>query len=94
MPFTKGDPNINREGRPVGTTKPRWNNVQDLFNLTIEEWDALSPVVKVSKGIELMTLILSKVPSIHLTAEESVINVVGLEIQKAKDAVSSSLTGS
>jgi hypothetical protein len=29
MPFTKGDPNINRQGRPVGSTKPRWNNIQE-----------------------------------------------------------------
>lgn len=87
MPFKKGDPNINREGRPLGSTKPKWNNIQDLFELTIEEWNELSALQKVDKGLAMMTIILAKVPTVHLTAEESKANVVDSIERKKQEAM-------
>ena len=97
MPIPKGDSAAGKAiaafgaGRPKGSTKPKWNNIQDLFDLTIEEWHKLSPCVKVEKGIRLMEIILAKVPNIHLTAEESVKNVLGEEIEKAKQEATNGL---
>ena len=76
MPFSKNDPNINREGRPVGSTKPKWNDLQTLLDITIEEWDKLTPLQKVEWGQKQFQMVIDKVPQVHLTQQESVLNAL------------------
>lgn len=75
MPFTKGDPNINRGGRPVGSTEKRWNNLQNWYEMMMEGWDEMKPKEKFEGGMAGMRMILEKVSSIHLTPEDSKMNV-------------------
>jgi hypothetical protein len=74
MPFAKGDPNINRAGRPTGSTEKRWNNLQNWYEMMMEGWDDMKGREKFEGAMTGMRMILEKVPSIHLTPEESKLN--------------------
>jgi hypothetical protein len=81
MPIAPGDHERaveigSKGGRPKGSTKPKWNNLQDIFGMGTEDWDKLSPLQRTEKCWEWARMILEKVPMVHLTQEQSVDNVV------------------
>lgn len=85
--------NINRTGLNAHCYKKRWNNLQDWYEMLLEGWPDLKPVEKVDRSLQGMMMLINKVNAIHVTAEESVKNVVG-EVQEKKKEVEESLVAS
>src|SRR5579872_6606568 len=84
MPFTKGDPNINRSGRPVGITpklkkcrellsEKGFNPIEELLKLYSDE--TVSKKEKITILTELLTYCESKaIREIHSVSENTNLN--------------------
>lgn len=84
--FVKGDPNINRNGRPEGAKDKRWYDLNWWYSLIIDNVDKLNEVQKVELGLKGLALIVSKLPQVPATPQESVDRVVDVhgELNKAE----------
>lgn len=85
-PFVKGDPRINVAGRPVGATDQKWHDIKWWYNLVLDNYQKLSDREKVELGLKGMALLISKIPILPATPDESVQRVIDVhgELEKAE----------
>lgn len=70
-PFVPNDPRINRDGRPVGATDKKWNDVRWWFTLITENYEKMKPREKVDAGLRGLSLLISKMPNLPKDPDES-----------------------
>jgi len=75
MPFVKGDPRINRAGKKPGTVDKKWQNIQAIWQMFMEEYPKLQSNEKAKYMLDIFKLHFERaIAQLPKDSQESVTN--------------------